>query len=98
MQKKIWLDCDTGTDDALAIILAGHHENIDLLGISTIFGNDHVENTTLNTLRILELSELKNIKVFKGSERPLLRDKIKYDKNKFHGEHGLGRGINLPYP
>jgi len=47
---KLWLDCDTGTDDAFAIIMAGHSPSIDLIGISTVFGNNTVHATTKNTL------------------------------------------------
>ena len=73
MSINMWLDCDTGNDDAFAIILAGHNDMLNLIGISTVFGNSSVKNTTINTLKITSLSGLSHIKVYKGAERPLLR-------------------------
>jgi uridine nucleosidase len=46
MKKTIWLDCDTGSDDSFAIILANHHDKVHLLGISTVFGNNSLHYTT----------------------------------------------------
>jgi inosine-uridine nucleoside N-ribohydrolase len=49
----IWLDCDPGLNDAMAIILAAHSKQIHLLGLSTSAGNSSLENTTKNALDIL---------------------------------------------
>ena len=49
------LDCDTGTDDAVAILLAALHPGLDLLGVTTSWGNHDVRHTTDNTLRVLDL-------------------------------------------
>ena len=43
----VWMDCDTGTDDAVAIMLAHKLEEIDLLGISTVCGNTIQDNSFL---------------------------------------------------
>ncbi len=53
MATPVWLDCDPGHDDAMAIILAGHSPSIDLLGISTVAGNQTVAKTTQNALDVL---------------------------------------------
>ena len=45
----VWMDCDTGTDDAIAILLAHSLEELDLLGISTVCGNTTQENAFRNT-------------------------------------------------
>lgn len=56
----LWLDCDTGHDDALAILLSAQHPSINLLGISTIHGNASLNNTTYNTRAILKATDLEN--------------------------------------
>ena len=71
-KKLIWLDCDPGHDDAMAIILAGHNEKIKLIGISTVCGNQTVEKTTLNALKTCHISGLNHIDVVKGQDKPLI--------------------------
>lgn len=55
MQESIpiWLDCDPGLDDALALVLASKHEKINLIAVSTSAGNTSIDNTTRNALDIL---------------------------------------------
>lgn len=57
----VWLDCDPGHDDALAIILAGHNPRTELLGISTVAGNQTVEKVTNNALCVLQAAGLDSI-------------------------------------
>ena len=83
---KLWLDCDTGTDDAFALILAGHTPSIQLLGISTVFGNNSVDITTINTLKMTEISGIDNIKIYKGQSRPLMRNLDMQAAIDVHGE------------
>ena len=45
-KKKVILDVDTGSDDAIAIILAVLHPDLDVLGITTVNGNKPLPNTT----------------------------------------------------
>ena len=54
LKEKIILDCDPGHDDAIAIMVAGLHEKLDLLGISVVAGNQTYENVTNNALRICD--------------------------------------------
>ncbi|HEU5382662.1 MAG TPA: nucleoside hydrolase, partial [Ktedonobacteraceae bacterium] len=56
MKHKIILDCDPGHDDAIAILLAGRHPQIELLALTTVAGNQSVEKTTLNALKICSLA------------------------------------------
>ncbi|AEX85787.1 uridine nucleosidase [Marinitoga sp. 1135] len=94
MKRKIILDCDPGHDDAVAILLAGISEKIDLLGIVSVAGNSYVENTTRNALILTEMGKI-NVPVFQGSAKPLIRDQIVAPD--IHGESGL-EGANLPLP
>ena len=98
MSKKVILDVDTGSDDAVAIMLAEISEDIDLIGITTVNGNRNVDITTNNTLRVLDLLDL-SIPVYKGCHLPMVstllkgrRDNVPYtgpeDKDQdVHGDH-----------
>ncbi|RHW26914.1 nucleoside hydrolase [Nocardioides immobilis] len=65
------LDCDTGTDDAVAIMLAALHPDLDLLGVTTVWGNHDVAHTTDNSLRVLDLVGRGGIGVHPGSNGPV---------------------------
>ena len=95
MKHKIILDCDPGHDDAIAILLAAHHPAIDLLAITTVAGNQSIEKTTLNALKVCSLAHIRNVPVAMGMERPLVRP-AKHAAN-IHGESGLD-GPHIPEP
>lgn len=67
-KHNVWLDCDPGLDDTFAIILAAHHPNINLVGVSTSAGNTSLENTTRNALDILYSVKKSNVEVISGSK------------------------------
>ncbi len=69
--RPVVLDCDTGTDDAVAIMLAALHPALDLLGVTTVHGNLPVEHTTDNTLRVLDHVGRADVPVHRGADRPL---------------------------
>lgn len=52
MVEKIILDCDPGHDDAIAMLLAAGNPNIELLGITTVAGNQTLEKVTRNALSV----------------------------------------------
>jgi len=81
------LDCDPGHDDAFAILLAGHNPRINLLGISTVAGNQTVEKTTNNAQRITSVGGLSHIKIVKGQAVPLVRPSQICPE--IHGESGM---------
>ena len=84
MTKKAILDVDTGSDDAVAIILAALSKDIDLIGITTVNGNRNVDITTINSLRVVSFLGL-NIPVYKGCHLPMVSTLLK------------GRRDNVPY-
>ena len=73
-RTPIWLDCDTGHDDAFAILLAARNPRVKLLGISTVYGKASVEHTTYNTRAILKAIGRDDVPVYNGASRPLYRD------------------------
>ncbi|HCI80902.1 MAG TPA: pyrimidine-specific ribonucleoside hydrolase RihA [Ktedonobacter sp.] len=95
MKQKIILDCDPGHDDAIAILLAGKHPDIDLLAITTVAGNQSLDKTTLNALKVCSLAGLHHIPIARGMAGPLVRE-AKHAAD-IHGESGLD-GPNIPTP
>lgn len=67
---KLLLDVDTGTDDAVAIMLAALHPELDLVAVTTVAGNAPVEYCTDNTLRVLDHIGA-DLPVYRGAARPL---------------------------
>ena len=87
MPTPIVIDCDPGHDDAIAILLALASPEVDLVGITTTHGNQTLEKTTANALKVLELAGRNDIPVARGSELPLSRELTVADH--VHGESGL---------
>ena len=87
MVKKIILDCDPGHDDAVAILLAIGNPNIELLGVTTVGGNQSLEKVTYNARAVLEKAHAPNIPVHAGCARPIIRDP--QVAATIHGETGL---------
>lgn len=90
----LWLDCDPGIDDAIAIIYAARSDRINLLGISTSAGNSYLDNTTKNALDLLYNIGREDVPVVRGSEEPV-SGKTKKTAELIHGQGGLG-GVHLP--
>ena len=95
MKHKIILDCDPGHDDAIAILLAAHHPEVDLLAITTVAGNQTIEKTTQNALKVCSLANIRNVPIARGMDRPLVRP-AKHAPT-IHGESGMD-GPNVPEP
>ncbi len=91
----IVLDCDPGHDDAIALLLALASPELELVGVTTVAGNQTLEKTTANALRLLEFAGRGDIPVAAGADRPLVREPaVAAD---VHGETGLD-GPELPPP
>jgi inosine-uridine nucleoside N-ribohydrolase len=91
--KKVILDCDPGHDDMMAIILACASEELDVLGITTVAGNQTGEKTFNNAMKVLSLIGENQIPVIRGFDKPMLRD-LTIAPN-IHGNSGLD-GAELP--
>ncbi len=70
MPIPVILDCDTGSDDAVAIMCAALHPELQLLGVTTVWGNHDVEYTTDNTLRALDVAGRDDVPVLRGLNAP----------------------------
>ena len=85
--RKIIIDTDTATDDAVAIIMALKCSDFDVKAITTVAGNVDLDLATINALYTVELCD-KNTSIYKGSSGPLKR---RLETSKFfHGRDGLG--------
>jgi purine nucleosidase len=93
--RPIIIDTDPGQDDALAILLALASPELEVLGLTTVGGNVPCRLTTRNALMLCELAGRRDLKVFAGSERPMVR-KLETAEH-IHGETGLN-GADLPEP
>ena len=87
------LDCDPGHDDAIALLLALASPEVELLGVTTVHGNQTLAKTTANALRVLDLAGRSDIAVAAGADRPLLRELTV--ASHVHGDSGLD-GPALP--
>ncbi|HME27229.1 MAG TPA: nucleoside hydrolase [Acetobacteraceae bacterium] len=92
MAIPIILDCDPGTDDAFALMLAMASPEIDLLAVTVAGGNVGLELTLPNALALVSLAGAA-APVYRGADRPLLGAFV--NETRVHGVDGLG-GIALP--
>lgn len=89
------IDCDPGHDDALALLLAAGDPRLHLLGVTTVAGNQTLDKTTRNALRILALAGAAEVPVAAGCDRPLVGDLIVAED--IHGASGLdGPDLDVP--
>jgi pyrimidine-specific ribonucleoside hydrolase len=95
MSTPILLDCDPGHDDAIALLLALASPEVELLGVTSVAGNQTLDKTTANAIRVLELAGRAEVPVAAGADRPLVRER--YVAANVHGETGLD-GPDLPPP
>ena len=90
---QVLLDCDPGHDDAIALLLALASPEVELLGVTTVAGNQTLPKTTANALRVLEHVGREDVSVAAGADRPLVRE-LDVAAH-VHGETGLD-GPDLP--
>jgi len=93
--RNIIIDCDPGHDDAIAILMAlAHREELNILGLTTVGGNQLLEKVTKNALKILSLADA-DIPVASGEAKALTR--ALHTGADAHGESGMD-GPVLPEP
>ncbi len=94
MEKiKMILDCDTGHDDAIALMVAARHPSIELLGVTAVAGNQTLDKTLPNTLKVCEAVGIDR-PVYGGMSLPLVRRQI--TAGNVHGESGLDGPVFPP--
>ncbi|MET7693003.1 nucleoside hydrolase [Streptomyces sp. NPDC005483] len=89
------IDCDTGVDDALALLFAVRHPGIDLRAVTCVAGNTDVDGVVRNTLTVLEQAGAGDIPVARGAARPLI-EPVRTAQH-VHGLDGMG-DLGLPAP
>ena len=87
-KKKIIIDTDCGSDDAMAIAMALNDENYEILMFSTVSGNVHMEQATINTLTSIEYADTYEPPVYKGCAEMLVKE-LNY-AHETHGRDGMG--------
>ncbi|MBS0185130.1 MAG: nucleoside hydrolase [Proteobacteria bacterium] len=95
--RALIFDCDPGTDDAVALLMAfAHPDRLNILGVTTVGGNVPLKYTSVNGLKIAELARREDIPVFAGCDRPLVKHEY-LSVEEIHGKTGLA-GVNFPEP
>ncbi|GJX55696.1 uridine nucleosidase 1-like protein [Tanacetum coccineum] len=96
LSEKIIIDTDPGIDDSMAIMMAFQTPNLEILGLTTIFGNVSTKNATRNALLLCEIAGCPSVPVAEGSSEPL-KGGVPEIQDFIHGSDGLGN-LNLPSP
>ena len=88
--KRVIIDCDPGIDDTAAILLALASPELEVVAVTTTYGNASVETCTANARRVLTAAGRSDIPVFMGAGKPLLRPANEGWASHIHGGDGLG--------
>ena len=95
--RKIVLDCDTGVDDTLAILYAALHPAVDLLAVSSVWGNVDIDTATRNCVHVLDLAGRPDVPVARGAAGPIAGGPPVFDYD-VHGQDGQGNAGPAQYP
>lgn len=96
MAKKIIIDTDPGIDDAMAILFAFNAPELEVVGLTAVFGNIHVDLATQNALRLVELAGRPSLPVAEGAAKPMAMPLLGIG-DFVHGSDGFGN-TNQPPP
>jgi len=97
MKQKLILDVDTGFDDAIAILLAGHHPALELVAVCVTHGNAPLAITLDNTLRVLQAGQLAHVPVYVGAPHALIAPPLRTDPLQ-HARFDLPAATFKPQP
>lgn len=94
-RRPVIIDCDTGVDDAIAILAAFRLPQLDIRAMTTVAGNVPLDKTTVNTCRLMDIVGA-DVPVYRGASKPVLAEPIESAVS-IHGQNGLG-DLDLPLP
>ena len=86
-RHKVIIDTDAGSDDAAALVLAATSEQLDILGVTVLYGNVPLEKAAKNALMTLELCDVE-APVYIGAKKPLKKELE--EMISVHGKDGMG--------
>jgi uridine nucleosidase len=86
-KSAVWMDCDPGHDDAIALLLCANHPSIRMIGVTACSGNQSVDKTFANAVKLMDIAGAPDVPVYCGQSRPMIR-KPKHDPG-IHGESGI---------
>lgn len=92
-ETKVLLDTDLGfaSDDAMALLALLQSDEVELLGVSVVTGNDWLKQEVANTLRLLEIAGRSDVPVYPGAERPLVTSQEEMSRREeLYGETSEG--------
>ncbi|CAN6995896.1 hypothetical protein BRARA_E00848 [Brassica rapa] len=95
-REKLIIDTDPGIDDSMAIMMAFQTPELDILGLTTVFGNVQTQDATRNALLLCEIAGFHDLPVAEGSSEPL-KGGIPRVADFVHGKNGLG-DVSVPSP
>jgi purine nucleosidase len=95
--RRVIIDTDPGIDDAIAIFFALASAELDVAGLTTVYGNCAIDVATRNALALLEIAGRADVPVARGAAAPLATGYLGAIPH-IHGEDGLGDSGRLPAP
>jgi len=96
MPKKLILDVDTGTDDAVALMLAALHPDLELAAATTVNGNVPVDYCTENSLRVFDHIGIP-VPVYEGVAKPIERDDLPIPRGDIQSSNAVHGGyLDIP--
>lgn len=94
---RLIIDSDPGIDDVVTLALAARSPELDIVAVTTTYGNAKLDATTRNAREVLRLAGRSEIPVHPGAERPLVRELVAAPET--HGESGVGyAAVGLEQP